>query len=329
MTMSIPDNERALALRLFDRLDVSDPGNGDLLFNIFGVGNTVESVDRPYERFRRYEELLLLLRGHNATRYDQIHKGTAFWFLSWLAFDLRNYPKALFYMDAAGSEDLRRAPHCWLTEPAGAFLTLSNPAERGPGWHVGRLRGLLSEQIARFNGISSEAPLTVDDIAKKFVTKLLAEPRHRTIVSAWYLHLLEFEERRTDLTLRSSLGGSIEPFLDYLLRGGLILESLLKTLYSAGAATRTLRTLGAIYNSDDFKRDFGSGFATTAHDVKEILGTLTGGQIRDAFTVSAQVRNTTGHNLVWDDAFTDPSAFSQMFEFETNAMLFVVLRKFL
>lgn len=327
--MGIPETTRTLVTRLFDRLDLTDPGTGDLLFNIFGAGNQVTEPDRPFERFRQYEDLLKLLRSHNAQRYAQIHKGTAFWFLSWLSFDLRNYPKALFYMDAAISEDVRRVPSGWLNEPAGAFLTLTNPSVLGAGKHVASIRGILDAEVGRFNQCSGEPALTVAQVVDGFVTGLLQEPRHRTLVSAWYLQLLEFQERQTELSLRSAEGGSIEPFLDLLFRGGLLLESVLKVLYPTAEAGQDLQTLGAIYNeSASFQRDFGSGFKTRARDVSSIVKAIGPGAVANAFTVSAQLRNTTGHNLIWDAGFTEPAIFQRLFEFEIDAMLFVVARKF-
>jgi hypothetical protein len=315
------ENYVLLATRLFEQLD---PPNGDLLFNIFGPGNTVNGPNRPFERFEQYEALLRLLRRHDQARYEKFHKGTAFWFLSWLAFDLRNYPKALFYMDAAISEDVRRAPDIWLKEPAGAFLTLAIEGE-GPGQHVSRLRQVINEHLARFNNLSGELPLTIDDVLSGFVTGLLENPRHRTIVSAWYIHLLEFEERVLDLELRSIGGGSIAPFLDHLFRGGLLFESVLKTLYTG----ENLRTLGDIfYNSPEFREEFGTGFKTSAAGIGGILASIGAGNLIDAFSVSAKLRNTTGHSLVWDDAFTDPDSFRKLYEHEVNAMLYVVSRRF-
>jgi hypothetical protein len=95
-----------LALHHFDNLDVA---HGDWFFSTFGPGNLVNATDRPHERFNDYESLLRLLQERNQLKYNQIHKGTPFFFLSWLAFDLRNYEKALYYLDAAISEDVKKS----------------------------------------------------------------------------------------------------------------------------------------------------------------------------------------------------------------------------
>ena len=92
--------------------DEEFPGtSADQFFGEFGVGNTTEVVDRPLERFREYEELLAALRQANPAKYASIHKGTPFFFLSWLAFDMSNYETALFYLDAGIAEDIRNIGH--------------------------------------------------------------------------------------------------------------------------------------------------------------------------------------------------------------------------
>jgi hypothetical protein len=319
----MPPDRLSLAMRLFDQLDASDPGAGDLLFNIFGSGNTPGQPDRPFERFCWYEELLRALQRHNPSKYGSMHKGTAFFFLSWLSFDLKNYETALFYMDAAISEDFRRAPTVWLTEPAGRFLTLSDPANQVGGHHIVRIRELLDAQVARFNSASG-GTLTLDGVINRFVTKFVQEPKHRTIVSAWYVHLLECEERLEELDLRSTAGGSIAPFIAHLFRGGLLLESVLKIVYPKSAGT----TLGAVFKDSGFRADFGSGFATSATKLDDILKAMGGTFVSDAFSTSAKLRNTTGHNLVWDDAFASPAVFRRLYEQEMNAMLLVIEKKF-
>jgi hypothetical protein len=84
-----------LALQHFDHLELAQ---GDIFFSTFGPGNIINATNKPHERFNDYEELLRLLRQRNQQKYEQIHKGTPFFFLSWLAFDLRNFEKALYYL---------------------------------------------------------------------------------------------------------------------------------------------------------------------------------------------------------------------------------------
>lgn len=321
MPKIVPPERLALALRLFEQMDSSNATMGDLLFNIFGLGNLLDQVSQPYERFCWYEELLTSCQAQDATKYLAIHKGTAFYFMCWLALDLRNYESGLFYIDAAMSEDVRRAPAQWLTEPAGKFITLDDPKNQVAGRHVERIRTLLEAHITRFCSLSGHS-LSLVGVINRFVKRFVQQVEHRTIISAWYVHLLEFEDRFAELKLRSSGGGSIAPFLDHLFRGGLILESVLKHFYPRSTGS----TLGGVYQDPTFKKDFGGPFQNSAHAIVDVVAALGLGFEQDAFSTTAKLRNTAGHNLVWDDALT-PAVFQQLYEQEVNAMLLVVAKK--
>ena len=66
-----------LALQHFDHLELAQ---GDNFFSIFGPGNLINATNKPHERFNDYEELLELLRQRNQQKYEQVHKGTPFFF---------------------------------------------------------------------------------------------------------------------------------------------------------------------------------------------------------------------------------------------------------
>jgi hypothetical protein len=100
-------------LSVFLATDFNDPAAGDWFFGLFAPGNSQYFAERPFERFSDYEEILQRLRAADPQRYQRIHKGTPLYFMSWLAFDLGNYEKALFYIDSAISEDVRKDPLGW------------------------------------------------------------------------------------------------------------------------------------------------------------------------------------------------------------------------
>ena len=117
-----------LALGHFDAIEI---GRADWYFSTFGPGNLLNATDRPHERFNDYETLLSLLRERNHEKYEQVHKGTPFFFLSWLAFDLRNYEKTLYYLDAAISEDVKNVSANWINLPGALFLKLTTLKRKG------------------------------------------------------------------------------------------------------------------------------------------------------------------------------------------------------
>lgn len=140
---------------------------------------------------------------------------------------------------------------------------------------------------------------------------------------------MEFEDREKELKFRSTEGGSIEPVLSYLFKGGLIFESLLKYLYpKKDNGINDCKTLCDIFKTTNFKSDFISGLSSSAKSLQEIVGGISGNDLKTSFETTSKLRNTTGHNLVWDDVFNDANNFKLLFEQQVNAILFLVNKKF-
>ncbi|WP_157067415.1 hypothetical protein [Desulfosarcina cetonica] len=310
-------------------MEINGPEDGDWFFSTFGPGNVLNWVDRPYERSSDYEELLRILEEDDTEKYHSIHKGTPFYFLSWTAFDLRNFEKALFYIDAAISEDIRKLPNDWINQPGAAFLTLQDPHTQVASRTIENVRQYLVQELNRFNNISGRPPLDIQSFVDSFVRVLVLEQdvTKRTIVSGFYVFLLEFIDRYSELRIRSSIGGSILPFLIHLFKGGLIFESLLKHLYPDPAQPR--RSLGNILNSHVFQADFPGQIPTGSSTLQEVVDGIDGNSIQSAFIATSRLRNTTGHNLVWDDVFSDPDIYRNLFYQEMNAILYLISHKFL
>lgn len=317
-----------LARRCYQNLEITEAESGDSFFSTFGPGNIIQFTDKPFERFSDYEELLNTLQQDDPEKYKSLHKGTPFYFLSWLAFDLRNFEKALFYIDAAISEDIRRCRDGWMNLPAASFLTLTDPEAQVARRTIEKIRNLLAQELDRFNAVSGLPPITIQQFRERFVKVLLEnDPQKRTIITAFYTFLLEFRERYRELQLRSITGGSIQPFITHLFKGGLILESLLKHLYPTKDDGAPATTLGEIFKTEAFKADFVSKVDTSSHSLQQIVEDIQGDTMKSAFNTTAKLRNTTGHNLVWDDIF-DPTPYKALFIQELNALLYLVAVKF-
>ena len=313
-----------LALNHFDAIEIEQ---ADSFFSTFGPGNLINATDRPHERFNDYETLLSLLRERNRQKYEQVHKGTPFFFLAWLAFDLRNYEKALYYLDAAISEDVKNAGQRWINLPGALFLKLTTQrhvAERV----IEQIRTLLVEQLNRFNSISNLSTISLDGFIDKFITRLMQDSSTRTIISALYIFLFEYKERQTELCLRSTEGSSLGPIIAHLFSGGLIFESLLKNLYPTEDNGDRIKTLGKIYQTTAFQSDFGSGVQTSADTLQEILDAVNDNSLLTAFCTTSRIRNTTGHNLVWDNIFNSSQNYEILSNQIINAMFYVVEKKF-
>jgi hypothetical protein len=319
------------AVAYFEQMDCVDPAQGDTFWGLFAPGNTVHLSDRPFERFSDYEEMLRRLRDADQAKYEQMHKGTPFYLMSWLAFDLRNYEKALFYIDSAISEDVRKTegsadPTAWKNAPGAKFL-LIEPNDQVARRAIENVRISLDRELTRFNGVSQKPPLDLE-ITKRFVRTFIDDPSQRTIISALYIFVLEFADRVQELELRrGSSGGSNEPFTIHLFKGGLLLESLLKHYYPRNDKGDPNRQLGSVFRTTTFQRDFNFQGPpdSSANTLKEIHDAISGtNSIEDAFGTAAKLRNTTGHNLVWDDVFSNALIYVDLFRQVVNAVLYVV-----
>lgn len=314
------------ARQLFKLKSLQELELNDNFFVSFGPGNTTESSNRPFERFSDYELLLTILEQDDPQKYKLIHKGVPYYFLAWTAFDLGNYEKALFYMDAAIAEDIRRSPNSWRNTPSSSFLILDNST-----FQVGKrvfsiLLNNIIEELDRFNRVNTVPGMgiTLSDFTDNFVEALISSaPNHRSIVTAFYSYTLEFKARYAELKLRSTSGGTMEPFLAHLFKGGLIFESLLKYFYN----TVAVNTLGGIFGDGQFLRDFPAKPNTSSTSLKMVVSQANGNDWLTAFSTIARLRNTTGHNLVWDDVFNDPTNYKTCVEQQINAILYLIAVK--
>ena len=118
------------------------------------------------------------------------------------------------------------------------------------------------------------------------------------------------------------------PIIGHLFSGGLIFESLLKTLNPTkdnGDCTKTLRQ---IYQTSGFQSDFGAGIQTSAESLQEILDAVNDDSLLTAISTASKIRNTTGHNLVWDNIFNSCESYKILSNQIINAIFYIVEKKF-
>lgn len=326
------------ALLAFDQLEIQDAHTGDLYFETFGVPNTIEIFNAPYERFICYELFMQKLKEENADKFSLIHKGTPYYFLAWTAFELRNFSKAVFYMDLALGEDIRKSTASDATKEA-----LDNPGgnlwkivPEGPAARViNQLKQLMEETLQDFKTRTTEE-IKLDKFTSKFVVKsIVRDVKNRSLISSLYSYIAEANDLYETLKIRSQNSSSIEPLLNSLFNGGLIFESLLKLLADEKSWTisgRKPSTLGKFDQITDFRTFFGlsaGDFVTSAADLSAILLNATDNTLKTSFSVTAQLRNTAGHDLRRDDIFHNPDDYKLLIEKELNAIYFVIKKAFL
>lgn len=325
--------------RLYQDFDqvVQGQDRHDWFFEHYGAGNTIQAFDRPYERMLLYVSLLEMIKDYSPDGFIRIHKGTPYYFIGWLAFQVEDFETGLFYIDAAISEDVRRIGLNYnpandpSPTPAIRFLTL----EQG---HIAEqaeteLEDAVLETLREF---SQSASVNMDKnlFISRFVLSnmFIDNPAFRTIITSLYTFILEYESRKLQLRLRSSVGGSIEPFLLHLFKGGVIFESLVK-MKGAGIGTSTLgrsldahsrnnNALGVMFNRNDFPNGI---------SLDEAINLVSDPQISQdsfpmrAYKITYALRNTTGHTLAWLDQF-DENTYEILFRYVMGAILWTIYK---
>lgn len=323
------------AIDSFRRAKFSGAAEENAFFEGCGIENSVETIDRPFERLNDCELLMSQLQGSDPLKYATAHKGTPFGFMSWFAFDLCNYEKALFYLDAGISEDLKNfaANGEWLNLPGARFLRLdANPANPWLRRTGEVIRGILERELLRFQEQSGQ-PLDLNSWQRLIDSLLRGRPSEWTLISALYVFLMEFEDRCRELTLRGPSGGSNQPLTVHLFTGGLLFESLLKHYYKQPNGDEYSTIEGPLMHCDRVSVDFFGGRkpfkarAFQACTLAEIYDAIEQGDpLEVAFRTTARLRNATGHNLVRDNIFGGPEKYRRLAEQVINALLYVITK---
>ena len=324
------------ALTAFDDLreDSLTPEIADKYFGSFGVGDIPQGIHAPYERFICYTFLLSLLSRRSKSKFQKMHKGTPYYFLAGTSFKFGDYEKALFYMDATIAEDMRIPSWDWRNTPIGKMLTLT---AGGTAWSVeSKLKKSFQELLDNFN---TELSLRVngEQFVLRFVLPLIEQnKRDRSIVTSLYSFILEFYDRKEMLSLRSSEGGSIEPFLMHLLKGTVIFETLIKKIadqqswrMDSGKNTgKQIKTLGNLNYCSSFTSNYcplqnQAPIAT----IGDILTQIFTNKTEEAINTVYFLRNKIAHDLRWDDIFT-VNNYEKLFRQIINAILIVIYKEF-
>lgn len=322
--------EYAGSIALIEAYEQIKEGEGDAFFEKFGVGNDIFSADNPFERALAYESLLHILHEHDNKQYLRIHKGTPYFFLAWTAFQQLDFEKALFYMDAAVSEDLRKlkalkSPPGTQT-PAMDFMLL-NPQGNSVGVVLNaQLQSVIVEVLRDFKN-SSGIEIRSEEIVDSFLRPLLLHEnkQHRSIITALYCFFIESGRNKRMIKLRSSEGGSIDPLLSHLFKGARILESLLE-LKSGKLEGLYQKILNLKVPLSITQKNLHSERKT----FKEALSTfeelqMSGKSFQDCnFATSYIIRNTTGHSLIWSDEFKDEKSYTILYQALTNSILWSI-----
>jgi len=289
---------------LFTRAVKNDEGNA--FFNSFEYRKSLSAGN--YSGTLNFGmNLLNQCKAIDETGYQEIHKGSAFYWIGMAAYLMNDYQTATFFFDAAVSEDLRRGHHPEENpSPSFRYILIEGEASDQAA------RGLVQDAQARieslieiYNQIPGRDevidPLDISILRAKFFRPSL-EPDNehwRSLASTFISFILEWNFRNSLLDLRME-PGTIEPFYIHLFKGCVLFESILKANPSnhppEGALT-LINVLQHLRNDLGIPNDMSIGetdFPTILNDIGE-----NSIDIVSAIELTGKVRNSIGHNLGW------------------------------
>lgn len=293
----------------------------------------------PQEPLADYARVLAQIKRVDGSRFGLMHKGTPYYMMGWLAYASRDYESGVFYMDAALSEDYANHTKPEGT-PAAAFIFLNSAHPGASANHiVVEIRAEVDAQIRRYAGLTG-TKFTTDDLVARFIKPGARDLAHRSIVTALLTFTLEGKQRLLQMDIRSGHGGTLEPFLTHLFKGGLIFESILKKFYygqqTAGGSPAA--SMGAYLSLPKARSHLGLAVSKALYqslpsqfaliDVLNSLIGWRGASLNErAVAIAYGIRNTSGHDLGWPAHF-DTAAYRELFEGLMDAIFWTIERKY-
>lgn len=266
---------------------------------------------RYFEYINLWENILACLQRIDSQLYNNIQKGTPYYFCGVACFKAEDYQRAVFYFDAALIEDKNRSTG-WKKLPAALFLTLNTRNKKQFAFDLTcHTADLMKETLKEFR-VASQDNYSLKNLRKYFLAQSLFEAHEwRSAITALFSFVLEREKRIQEFSLRSIYGGTMEPFYLHLFKGCLLLETLFK-LSPMWKGKEETAMLGTILN--DIKMRNKLGLTDRISEVKKIFNEVVGLNAAwrnrgispaDRFVWTAYgIRNTTGHKLSWSASMT-------------------------
>ena len=214
-------------------LQDDDPTAASDFFARFSLGPMYHS-NRFNETLERGHDILRLCTRLNQKVYQKIHKGYPFYFMGMAAYRMHDFQSAIYYIDAALSEDLKNFPSN-PDSPPSLFLRLEGDDERQAAKYIVQgAQESIEEYIDFYNQIiesnNNDSPLlSIEYLRSTLLGPAVTSnnPNKRSLASTFITFFLEFKYRDMQLGLRPEPGTN-EPFFVHLFKGCLLFESFLK-----------------------------------------------------------------------------------------------------
>lgn len=280
-------------------------------WNTYNPNPRLLITNRQYLALRdRLFGLLKACKRIDADSFSKIHKGHPFYFIGISSFLLRDFEIAIYFFDAAVSEELKFGTHpIDNPSPSTRFLMLDGDSKEQAAQKLTQDAQEKVERIITYyeNEVLKDPSiqcLTLNDLRNKFILYALVsnkKPGLRTLLTAFITYCIEWDFRNEFFDYEIGKGSS-EPFFLHLFRGCVLFESLLKL--------NPFKTPGgnSLYNFiDDLRGELkvrpingkGKGRVYSLKDLYDELQNYDK-SISRAIQVTYIARNTLGHDLGWN-----------------------------
>lgn len=286
----------------------------DNIGSVSGFWNTYNVDPHGMIRNRQYsalrDRLFGLLRACKSideNNFNKIHKGHPYYFIGICSYFLNDYQTAIYFFDAAVTEDLSAGAHPQNNpKPSTRFLMLEGE-ENDQGAKVltqiaqAKVERVLDYYNNEITIIARNTSLTLNDLRRGFLSQALtnqAKPELRTLLTSFITYFIEWDFRNEHFDYGVKQGTS-EPFFLHLFRGCLLFESLLKLNPTAPPKNNTL---GQILQEPMISSKLNIGHIQgRKFDLGDVYKKLPNynRSIDESILIAYMARNTLGHNLGW------------------------------
>lgn len=293
----------------------------DSFFNLLLDSYAMRQMKQSPTMLEDRQQRMHFCRRVNESAYSAIIKATGFYWLGMLALKANDYETALFYMDAALTEE-ERNQHNWHADPTPTirfFLLQGEETRQAAKESTAQAEAKVVRIISSYNDLSDRnglPPLTLDEIRNKFLEPAIYVHREwRTAATSFITFNLEWDYRNELHDLRPN-GGTAEPFLMHLSKGCTLFETLLRFQMSDAEAKEYSSLGGKLFLLKDrlgFK--FDSDAKGKVFRLSDVLQDLDKNEPTTviAMQITLKLRNAILHDLGTETGLTK-SQYQRLYE---------------
>lgn len=306
MTVNLPANFKAEFLAA-----ANDANLATRFWNAYN-NNPLEQIKHGHHWLVRdyFFNLLITCKTIDAHAFMKIHKGHPFYFIGITSFLMEDFQTAVYFFDAAVTEDINFGAHPIDNPTPGTRFPMMEGEKTGHAAQPlvavaqAQVERAITEYLKYTLRSGQELKLGIKEVRNNFIChSLIAKNKLglRTLATAFISYFIEWDFRNRHFDYGVQRGTS-EPFFSHLFRGCVLLESLLKhnpTIPITGKQLNSILTQTDIRAALGIIAIQGKGHDLSLEDVfHELQKPIT--TMDQVMEVAYMARNTLGHNLGWD-----------------------------